>query len=399
MSSVLRYTLHVVVIAIFAFQAIDLSVSFTEDTHPIVGVSVNIVDLLWQYINTSTGGRPAAIKAMQDASSRSFVFYRFAASAYWPNELRLWFNTTTRTKYWQAFDELVGDAEKIGARLVPSIAWNQFAFCDVCKEPLQAYFNETSCTQQAIKRFTEDLVSRYCNSSVILFWELGNEFNLLADLDMEGKHTSIAPSKGTPKIRTKADNVSTDQMIGLYYKWTSWIRAIDPHRLISSGHAVPRASAQHLRRSYYMPQRDWTNDSREEFEKNLIDVNRPCDIMSVHLYSIYGDNLRFNISTDKHNADLLRIIKQTADRAGKILYLGEFGDPLPGDRLFTRNALRVIVEAFIEVSTVWVWEFYQTSATVPANFSLIPGRDDGIIKCMQSTNVDLKNHSTKWSCD
>jgi hypothetical protein len=370
----------------------------TKGPLPTPEVSVNVVNLLWQYINTSTGGRSAAVKAMQDAYDRGFTFYRFAASAFWPNELRLWFNTTTRKYYWESFDMLVEDAQKIGAQLMPSIAWNHFVFCDVCYEPLKEYFNETSCTQQAIKTFTNELVSRYVNSSVILFWELGNEFNLLADLDMENRHAAISPNMGTPKMRTKADNFSTDQMISLYYKWVGWIRAIDPHRSISSGHSIPRRNAEHLRRSYYKPARDWRNDTLEEFKENLIDINRPIDIMSVHLYAVHGDNLRFNISTDPNNADLLKIIKQTADQSGKTLYLGEFGDPLPGARLYTRNALQVIVETRIEVSTVWVWEFYQFNATVPSNFSLIPGRDDQIIKCIESANLNLKNDDTHWSC-
>lgn len=162
--------------------------------------------------------------------------------------------------------------------------------------------------------------------------------------------------------------------------------------------ATPRQSAEHLRRSYYKPVRDWTNDTRDEFEKNLIDVNKPFDLISVHLYAVHGGNLRFNISTDPNNADLLRIIKHTADRAGKALYLGEFGDPVPGERLYTRNALQVIVEARVQVATLWVWEFYATSATVPANFSLVPGRDNRMIECMQSANMNIKNHSVHWSC-
>lgn len=107
-------------IALFAVACIAFNVSLpagvsTEDPAPTTGVSVNIVNLFWQYINTSTGGRPAAVKAMQDAYERGFTFYRFAASAFWPNELQLWFNTTTRQRYWESFDALVEDAKRIGA--------------------------------------------------------------------------------------------------------------------------------------------------------------------------------------------------------------------------------------------------------------------------------------------
>jgi hypothetical protein len=38
-------------------------------------------------------------------------------------------------------------------------------------------------------------------------------------------------------------------------------------------------------------------------------------------------------------------------------------------------------------ATVWVWEFFQDGfSQPPAQYSLIPGRDDGIIEAMQAYN-------------
>ena len=152
---------------------------------------------------------------------------RFAASAFWPTQLQLWFNKTTRHLYWEAFDQFMADAMETGVKLIPSILWNHFAIPDLCKEPLHALFEQQSCSYNAIKEFTTELVTRYDSSPTVLWWELGNELNLLADLDMENRTAGCAPRMGTPAKRTKADNFSTDEMIALQIEWASWIRSLD----------------------------------------------------------------------------------------------------------------------------------------------------------------------------
>ena len=75
---------------------------------------------------------------------------------------------------------------RLGIALVPDLLWNVFAFADLCREPLSALFNATTastagCTRAAVRSYVTQAVTRCRNSSAVLFWEVGNEWNALAD--------------------------------------------------------------------------------------------------------------------------------------------------------------------------------------------------------------------------
>jgi hypothetical protein len=96
---------------------------------------------------------------------------------------------------------------------------------------------------------------------------------------------------------------------------------------------------------------------------------------------------RWNI-TGPDNPGLLQIALTGATAAGKALYVGEFGDPLPGNRTWTAAVLGAMTQYGATRGTVWVWEFYQAGPTQPpAVFSLLPGRDSEIIAAMQAWNA------------
>ena len=87
-------------------------------------------------------------------------------------------------------------------------------------------------------------------------------------------------------------------------------------------------------------------------------------------------------------AQAVRAMRAGGARAAS-LYFGEFGDPLPGNRTWTRAVLAALpaVADVTPLATVWVWEFFQFSATEAANFSLLPGRDAAIIATMNAFNA------------
>ncbi len=71
----------------------------------------------------------------------------------------------------------------------------------------------------------------------------------------------------------------------------------------------------------------------------------------------------------------------------RLLYLGEFGDPQP-PRTFSTWVLQLLslTPRVADMATIWVWEFYQFSQTVPANFSISPTVDAGLVADMQKVN-------------
>jgi hypothetical protein len=187
-----------------------------------------------------------------------------------------------------------------------------------------AFSNET-CSGRTAQQFTAEVVSRYANNPAIAYWEIANEFNLFTDLDMQGKKSLIAPALGTPTQRTRADNFSTAELRNFQQLQASWIRQHDQlDRKISTGHAIPRGQAEHLRASYYQPQPDWTKDTEEQYQTNFLETCAGCDLCSLHVYP-RDDNKRWG----KDETYLLDLAGKALASHDKRVYLGEFGESLP----------------------------------------------------------------------
>jgi hypothetical protein len=91
-----------------------------------------------------------------------------------------------------------------GCSVILSIFWNLWMFADLNNDPLRAMLtNASSSSHQACVAFTATLVQRYSSSPVIVVWEIGNEHNLVTDLDCAGQTWGCAPQMGTPAGRFK----------------------------------------------------------------------------------------------------------------------------------------------------------------------------------------------------
>ena len=357
-------------------------------------VGVDKVDLLWNYLGTDTGGSTAnATRALADAANSSIPFFRIAATPYWPNSFSLWLQNASA--YWSKFDQMVNASANKGIRLIPEVMHNQWLFSDITKEPLSQLFNSSSKTYSMLTNYTYQLVTRYRNSSVILFWELANELNNLADLDFANyPNINIAPSLGTPASRTSLDNFSTDQMIDFTRNFASFIKQLDPNHPITTGFSIPRLDAQHLRmKPEWSPGGgDYTSDTFSEFQQYLKDTNPdPIDFVSIHFYNNPGavddGNSRFGVQ-GQFTADVLNYVKNATDYIGKPLWIGEFADANPKISVnpyanFTQNVLLKVLRFSIPTSAIWDWE---TTNSGLQNYTLRPGKTDFIIAKIAETN-------------
>jgi hypothetical protein len=137
-------------------------------------------------------------------------------------------------------------------------------FADLHGDHLRAMFtNTSSASHQACVSFAAALVQRYSNSAVVLAWEIGNEHNLVTDLDCSGQTWGCAPQLGTPAQRTSADSSSSRDYLLFQSSIAAVIRQHDAlRRPISSGHSLPRPAAFHLMQSF--PRADWTLDTIDQ---------------------------------------------------------------------------------------------------------------------------------------
>ena len=383
--------------------------------------SVNKVELLWERITTGghntcqgntvpcAAGAATTRASMARAAGLGFTVLRFGASGFWPPDQRLFMDTSTRPQFLAALDSVFDDAKALGVQLIPSLQWNHWVFSDLCNETLGGDMMRTanSCAQRSSKEFITTVVNRYSTPEyrdVVYAFELGNELDLLVDLDHANKTTLCAPLLGTPTHRTSADNFSTAEMVSYQTTVAGWIRdAAAPHTvLISSGHAIPRPAAHHLALSYRERQRDWTKDTEDELVSVLQLFHTSLDLISVHIYpgpptcvadpsAASCDNYRFSHTPPY----LLQVAARAAAASGKGVYLGEFGVSLPDRRdssspiyNFTQQMLEAAQDAHVSLATLWAWEYANQAQT----YGLFPPdgtsrNDERTIQALQKVNL------------
>lgn len=351
---------------------------------PLRIVSVNKFDLFLRFLK---GGkdREQAIKAIEEARRLGFNVIRFSGVGYYPVDMKHW---AREEIYWKAFDELIATAKKNNIYLIPTLNWNVFLFPDMAGECVQDMLhNPDSRSRQYLWLYTYQIVSRYKDEPTILFWELTNEMNLLADLAFMhpyGFSNGNWIELGTSFMRLRRDHFTTDEMIPFIKEWAGFIKSLDKNHLIGSGFSIPRPSAQHLRIA--KGKGDWTEDSVEEFEIYIRDVHPdPVDIISIHFYPRDG-NLRFG-NKDENSAKVLETIKKVADRIGKPLYIGETGDDYSKNPAspFLQNVFEEVVRLGIPITLVWNW-------MSPGDaYDVNPERTPQIVEMIREANEKFKS--------
>ncbi len=377
-------------------------------------LGLNKFELLKQYLGTASGGdgsyefkkvtKAMAEKALNDAHDVGASFVRVAISGTTPaqfghgGDLDLW--QRNPEDHWKIVDEMMSALHVRGIHIVPVFMWHLGQFPAMATEQVDALLTDpNSRSWELLKKYISQFIVRYRNNTGILFYELGNELNLLADLDLDRRCK-------TAKIKmmvcgTRAHFTSAD-LIAFSKRMSELIRSLDSTRKISSGFAIPRPSAEHLRQRPELGSKaDWTRDTMADLERNLADMHQYVDIISVHLYP-GKEGQRFGIGPGEEY-QLLKILKQASDRIGKPLFVGEFGDPDARNAKpegFSDKILDEIVNLKIPYAAMWAWQLYikntytsyDTSHTL---FSLEPGNTDYLIGQFRETAAKLRSDFRK----
>ena len=285
--------------------------------------------------------------AIHTARMSGFTWARFIANVYWPDETsgNGWLGSPS--SFWSQMDFVFDAARAEGMSLVPSLIWNYHLFPDLAGEPVSQLFVPGSATRALAERYITEFVTRYRGRDNLLFWELGNEMNLWADLDPStcnvcsggtdtcGNLADLCPSCGTPCKRTQADQffscnacrgvTSPVEDLGQFRAdMVALIKSIDPAHSISSGDAEARPFAWHSA-AHPDPGHDETLDTPQEQAQLLAQLHPAgLDLVSVHHYpSVWA--ARFG-SSDPAGLAFLQITSVQVADMGKQLFIGEWGE-------------------------------------------------------------------------
>ena len=240
---------------------------------------------------------------------------------------------------------MVASAERHGVGLVPSLFWTPFGFPDMAGERLDQLAVSNSVTRQKMREFATDVVNRYKNSSAIWAWEFSNEWNLAVDLPDYTPYLPTNSSLGNPVTRDPVrDTPNTDTILPAMQDLGALIKSLDPGRPLSTGHAMSQAFQWHLdqwKRGWVPTASVYTTDSPAQAEEiALRHCPDPFDLLSIHVYGVEPARV----------PDFAGI----AARAGKALFVGEFGTP-PDLEANYPNMLAT-VRTYSPLAAVWAFD-------------------------------------------
>ena len=307
---------------------------------PYRGVGVNYFDCFSRHLKDPKD--TTYEQGFRHLKDRGIPFARFMATGYWPVEMKLYVEDPA--EYFRRLDRVIKAAERIGIGLIPSLFWTLSTVPDLVGEPVSAWGHPSSKTHAWMRKYTAEVVTRYRRSPAIWGWELGNEFNLAADLPNAKEHwPPVWPTLGTPASRSDRDEITHAVLRTALREFGREVRKHDRDRIVISGNSIPRPSAWHQ-----MKELSWTKDSPEQFIEMLIGDNPdPIDTLCIHAYS------------DEDIARLSHAMcASVASR--KPLFIGEFGVPgkptAASERTF-RKMLNQIVQLGVPLSALWVYDF------------------------------------------
>lgn len=331
---------------------VDVNGVITLGGKPFYGMGLNYYDGFNRSLHNFDDASYA--DAMKRLSKAGIPFVRTSFNGYYANTLKIYRDQPEM--FFKLADQFIHTAEKYKIGLILSLFWCYFSLPDLMQEPVKQLGNTQSQTMRHAKQFIRDVVTRYRHSPAVWGWEIGNEYNLEADLACVDIYPPVVPDQGTPGIRTKDDQLSSQDIVVFYTQIANEIRKHDSYRMIISGDAIHRECMMHLKHKGI-----FELDTEKEFAEGvLMFTPYPIDTISTHMY-IY-DEVRFSPDRIVGIGELLTVYKNIAKNNKKALYFGEFAafgtdeeGEKKGKQLLPR-IFKAIQQADIQLSSPWNFE-------------------------------------------
>ncbi len=377
-------------------------------------IGFNKYDLLHQSIfcpeeEWQTKNKQIVTRDLEALHQHGFKIVRFMACPYFAIDYDRYFfhrdkeiQIAKREIYFKRFDRILDLCDQYDIKVIPSLIWWNAVFADLGGHSIhEGIINPQSAARQKIKEYITAVVSRYKDRTTIAMWELGNEWNLEADLQLNNGVIRDYAHNLTPSVvvRDGSNNFTSEELAEMVQQLAELIKSIDKNHLVTTGHSSPRPAAMHLlRAALNIEPVDWTRDNRQELIEYIQLSNPdPIDIISIHYYEEAFSCFDGNDNMSTRN---IKSFMQTAQKIGKPLMIGEIGmykkmpDEIedyrkPGCLPYIESCLQEIVKNKIPLTLYWT---YHDSVIERGeqHWSLEYGKTDEILKRIEQANRDIK---------
>lgn len=331
--------------------------------------SVNMFDLVHLYTTDPPRGR-AKLQRARQAGFRAIRF--FAAGTY--NEattlfpaVELWENPLTAQDFFAAFDQMEHDANEFGLKLIPSLITGYSDPTErtrptgaACRDsPFSLPMLPGSANRATMTRFAKEVVSRYRDSTTVLFWEVSNEANLNA---MHRNPAYLC--------------VTHEQIAGYLTEVARSIKELDPNHLVAGG-AIQEDSS--------VPLADIPGPFNDAADWFVFYTALPgIDISTVHVYDPYP--YRDGSGAPQSAAAFLTYFNDVAIAMDRPLWIGEFG--VPGGASWSDNNFNdapmsvLLAQKYLQIGLASAWNWESKEYGRPdyhwemVQYSIDPGEDD-----------------------
>jgi putative aminopeptidase FrvX len=360
-------------------------------------VGMNIPDLFERFLH---GQDASGIRSLQEAKKAGVRAVRFWGTVWGPAEFGIY--ETDRARWLGAFDRTLAACDAAGIYAIPSLLFNINMVPDYVRQKrggndhVVEELTPGTASNDLANDYVATIAGRYAKDMRVLMWEIGNEFNLEADLSLDWKQR--------PPNEISTSNQIRDFLIQIAKR----IKSVDSRHPVTSGNADMRPYAWHIHQAMLAARNtanplafkmDWTKDTFEQYREMLGFFNpAPLDVICVHCYPP-GDDTPNWLMRDDTSALQIPWTRTAADQLGKPLLVGECGDKVYGPSgepaaPWLQDFLRRIGDGQAQIALVWSWEF-GSSDPGQNPYTLSPERTPKLVGAITQLNENLVKTSLR----
>ncbi len=367
--------------------------TITLEGKPFYAFGLNYFGAFTHYVDGTTPDPQTFIDGLAGVAEHNIPFVRFPLCGYYPN-------------YYDMFDEdpeailnmmqeVLDEAQKNKIGVIVSLLWWDAALPEHVGEKRSDMGRADSKTLEYAKYYVSTIVKRFADHPAVWGWEIGNEYNLTADL-CDKNFKDYLWADGLPGFsdteKNGFDYFTSEEMVFYFTELANVIRQYDKYRMITTGNSEMRPSAWSMHQATrrintkdHTWNIDWSADSYNQFIKAVTYYTPdPIDTISFHLqFGTAGSSEpSYLFTVDRFgNSELscLEYFKAYADAAkqsGKALYFGEFGDFLDMESAEDcpekfRQVAEWVHEAGIQIASLWQFQDYTDSGTAAKKLDVL----------------------------